>query len=138
MWKDFKAFALKGNVLDLAIGLIIGAAFGGIVSSLVKDVLMPLLGMIGGGLDFSTLTLTYKDSVVSYGLFLQALVDFIIITFSIFCFIRILQRFKRKEQEAPKAAEPVPSKEALLLTEIRDLLKQQAETEANRRLRDSL
>lgn len=126
MWKEFKAFALKGNVLDLAIGVIIGAAFGKIVASLVQDVLMPILGIILGGLDFKSLTISFGDSVIKYGLFLQTVVDFFIISFSIFMFIRLLSKLNRKEKAAPPAP-PAPSKEEVLLAEIRDLLKQQNE-----------
>ena len=125
MWKEFKAFALKGNVLDLAIGIIIGAAFGKIISSLVADILMPILGMLLNGRDFSTLAFTYKEAVITYGVFLQTLVDFFIISFSIFLFVRLLSKLKRKQEAAP--AKPIePSKEEVLLAEIRDLLKQQS------------
>ena len=123
MWKEFKAFALKGNVLDLAIGVIIGAAFGKIVSSLVDDILMPLLGFLLGGLNLTQLEYPFGDDVLKYGSFLQTLVDFLIVSFSIFLFIKALNRFKRKEEEKPSEP-PAPSKEELLLTEIRDLLKQ--------------
>jgi len=123
MWKEFKAFALKGNVLDLAIGVIIGAAFGKIVSSLVDDILMPLLGFLLGGLNLTQLEYPFGDDVRKYGSFLQTLVDFLIVSFSIFLFIKALNRFKRKEEEKPSEP-PAPSKEELLLTEIRDLLKQ--------------
>lgn len=122
--KEFKTFALKGNVLDLAIGVIIGAAFGKIVSSLVSDIIMPVFGLILGGVDLSGLKATIGDATLTYGVFLQTVVDFLIVSFSIFMFIRTLNRFKRKEET--KAEEPpAPSKEELLLTEIRDLLKQQ-------------
>lgn len=122
--KEFKTFALKGNVLDLAIGVIIGAAFGKIVSSLVSDIIMPVFGLILGGVDLSGLKATIRDATLTYGVFLQTVVDFLIVSFSIFMFIRTLNRFKRKEET--KAEEPpAPSKEELLLTEIRDLLKQQ-------------
>lgn len=122
--KEFKTFALKGNVLDLAIGVIIGAAFGKIVSSLVSDIIMPVFGLILGGVDLSGLKAPIGDATLTYGVFLQTVVDFLIVSFSIFMFIRTLNRFKRKEET--KAEEPpAPSKEELLLTEIRDLLKQQ-------------
>ena len=123
MWKEFKAFALKGNVLDLAIGVIIGAAFGKIVSSLVDDILMPLLGFLLGGLDLTQLEFPFGDAILKYGVFLQTVIDFLIVAFSIFLFIRGLNRFKRKE-EITASEPPAPSKEELLLTEIRDLLKQ--------------
>jgi len=122
MWNEFKKFALKGNVLDLAVGVIIGAAFGKIVSSLVDDILMPLFGLILGGIDFSQLELPLGDAVLKYGSFLQTVVDFLIVAFSIFLFIKGINRFKRKEEEKP-AAPPAPSREEELLAEIRDLLK---------------
>ncbi|MEW9667993.1 large conductance mechanosensitive channel protein MscL [Ammoniphilus sp. 3BR4] len=123
MWQEFKTFALKGNVLDLAIGVIIGAAFGKIVTSLVNDLLMPLLGLLLGGLNLSGLEFQFGNAVLKYGAFLQTVVDFLIVAFSIFLFIKGLNRFKRKEEAKP-AAPPAPSKEEVLLTEIRDLLKQ--------------
>lgn len=124
MWKEFKKFAMKGNVLDLAIGVIIGAAFGKIISSLVADILTPILGLLLGGLNFSGLTITFGDAVVKYGVFLQSVIDFFIVSFSIFMFIKLLNKLQRKEQEKPPAP-PAPSKEEQLLAEIRDLLKQQ-------------
>jgi len=125
--KEFKAFALKGNVLDLAIGVIIGAAFGKIVSSLVSDIIMPLIGLLMGGVDLSGLKKTLGNATITYGVFLQTVLDFLIVSFSIFMFIRTLNRFKRKEEAKPDEP-PAPSKEEVLLTEIRDLLKQQNET----------
>jgi len=124
--KEFRAFALKGNVLDLAIGVIIGAAFGKIVSSLVSDIIMPLMGLLMGGVDLSGLKATLGDATITYGAFLQTVLDFLIVSFSIFMFIRALNRFKRKEEAKPDEP-PAPSKEEVLLTEIRDLLKQQNE-----------
>lgn len=124
MWKEFKAFALKGNVLDLAIGVIIGAAFGKIVSSLVGDILTPVLGLLMGGLDFSGLSVTVGDAELKYGMFVQTVFDFFIVAFSIFLFIKLLNKFKRKEEAKPPAP-TAPSKEEQLLAEIRDLLKQQ-------------
>lgn len=122
MWKEFRAFALKGNVLDLAVGVIIGAAFGKIVTSVVNDIIMPLFGLVLGGINLNSLTLTYREAVISYGVFVQTVVDFTIIAFSIFLFIKLINRFKRKE-EAKAAEPPAPSKQELLLEEIRDLLK---------------
>lgn len=122
--KEFKSFALKGNVLDLAIGVIIGAAFGKIVSSLVSDIIMPVIGLLLGGVDLSGLKQTIGDATLTYGVFLQTVLDFLIVSFSIFMFIRTLNRFKRKEEAKPEEP-PAPSKEEELLTEIRDLLKQQ-------------
>lgn len=124
MWKEFKAFAFKGNVLDLAIGVIIGGAFGKIVTSLVNDLIMPLFGVLLGGLNFTELQWHMGEAAISYGAFLQSVVDFAIISFSIFMVIRILNRVKRKEEEAAPAPPPAPPVEAVLLTEIRDLLKE--------------
>ena len=127
MWKEFKAFAMKGNVIDLAIGVIIGGAFGKIVTSLVNDLLMPLIGLLTGGRDFSALAYTFGDAEIKYAAFLQTVIDFFIIAVSIFIFIKALNRFSHKakaeEAKAP-AAPPEPSKEEQLLAEIRDLLKE--------------
>ncbi|MCM3703292.1 large conductance mechanosensitive channel protein MscL [Paenibacillus macerans] len=123
MWKEFKAFALKGNVLDLAIGVIVGAAFGKIVTSLVEDMLMPVIGLLMGGVDLNGLQFQYGDTVLKYGSFLQTIIDFFIVSFSIFLFVKGINKMKRKEDPKPESP-PAPSKEELLLTEIRDLLKQ--------------
>jgi large conductance mechanosensitive channel len=120
MWNEFKKFAMKGNVLDLAVAVIIGGAFGRIVSSLVNDMIMPFLGIILGGISFADLQIIYRDAAIGYGMFLQSIVDFIIIAFSIFLFVRIINR-KKEEAAAPK---PGPSPEVLLLSEIRDLLRE--------------
>lgn len=127
---EFKAFAMKGNAIDMAVGIIIGAAFGKIVSSLVGDVLMPPLGVLLGGVDFTTFAITVKEAtesapavVIAYGKFIQTIIDFIIIAFSIFMFIRLLSKMQKKKEAAAVAA-PVPTKEELLLTEIRDILKE--------------
>ncbi|MBW4082893.1 large conductance mechanosensitive channel protein MscL [Paenibacillus sp. S150] len=123
MWTEFKKFALKGNVLDLAVAVVIGAAFGKIVSSLVTDIIMPLVGMLTGGIDLKGLNFTYKDAVVNYGIFLQSVVDFFIIAFSIFMVVKLANRFKRKETvKVEVVEEPAPGPEVALLTEIRDLL----------------
>ncbi len=128
---EFKAFAVRGNVVDMAVGIIIGAAFGKIVSSFVDGVIMPPLGLLIGGVDFSDLAIVLKDAVgeapavvLRYGAFIQTVVDFVIIAFAIFMAIKAINHLKRKEAEAPSAP-PAPSKEELLLTEIRDLLKEQ-------------
>jgi large conductance mechanosensitive channel len=128
MFQEFKKFALRGNVLDLAIGVIIGAAFGKIVSSLVNDVIMPILGIITGKINLSELKIVItqasegvEELSVKYGLFLQNIIDFILVAFSIFIVIKAINRFKKKQEEKPKA--PEPSKEEVLLTEIRDILK---------------
>lgn len=119
--KEFRDFAMKGNVLDLAVGVVIGAAFGKIVSSLVGDVLMPTLGLIMGKLDFSTLALTIGESKIAYGMFLQAVVDFVIVAFCIFIVIKQVNRFKKSAPPPPPA--PAPKEEVKLLTEIRDALR---------------
>ena len=128
---EFKAFAVRGNVVDMAVGIIIGAAFGKIVSSFVDGVVMPPLGLLIGGVDFTDLAIVLKDAVgdtpavlLRYGAFIQTVVDFVIIAFAIFMAIKAINQLKRKEAEAPSAP-PAPSKEELLLTEIRDLLKEQ-------------
>ncbi|AIQ12092.1 large-conductance mechanosensitive channel protein MscL [Paenibacillus durus] len=122
MWKEFKSFALKGNVLDLAFAVVIGAAFGKIVSSLVNDIIMPVIGLLIGGIDLKSLEYPYRDTVLKYGVFLQSVLDFFIIAFSLFLLVKLAGKFKRKREEADKA-EPAPTREELLLTEIRDLLK---------------
>lgn len=135
-FKEFKEFALKGNVMDMAVGVIIGGAFGKIVTSLVNDVIMPVVGLATGGVNFTELKATLHDAVLdpatqevvkeavmlNYGMFIQNIVDFLIIAFSIFMALKVIVKFKKKEAETP-AAPPAPSKEEVLLTEIRDLLK---------------
>lgn len=131
MLKEFKEFAMKGNVLDLAIGVIIGGAFGKIVTSLVNDVIMPILGVIVGGINFTYLSFTLKAAegdkkavILNYGQFIQNIIDFLIISFSIFMVVKLLNKFKRKQEVIEEKKEAAPSKEELLLTEIRDLLKE--------------
>lgn len=125
MWKDFKEFAFKGNVLDLAVAVVIGAAFGKIVSSLVENIITPLVGLLLNGVKFTSLSFKYKETEIFYGNFIQSVFDFLIISFSIFLFIRLLSKFKRKKEEvAIEEAPPVDAKE-VLLEEIRDLLKKQ-------------
>lgn len=125
MWNEFKQFAIKGNVFDLAIGVIIGGAFGKIVTSLVNDLLMPIFGLILGGLNFSGLQFKIGEAVIRYGAFIQSVVDFLIVAWCIFIFIRLLNRLnKKKEAEPAPAPAPEPSNEEKLLAEIRDLLKQ--------------
>lgn len=120
--KEFREFAVKGNVMDLAVGVIIGAAFGKIVSSVVEDVAMPLLGTLMGGLDFSGLAIKVGSATIKYGKFLQTCVDFILIAWAIFLVIKLINRLKREEEQAP-AAPPAPPRQEVLLEEIRDLLK---------------
>lgn len=129
MIKEFKEFALKGNVLDLAIGVIIGGAFGKIVSSLVNDIIMPLIGLLLGNINFSDLKYVFKSAVgetpevaLRYGMFIQTTIDFLIIAFVIFMVVKGINKFKKKEEKAP-TPKPLPTNEELLLIEIRDLLK---------------
>src|SRR5690242_11426387 len=122
--KEFKAFAMKGNVMDLAVGVIIGAAFGKIIASLVDNVLMPLLGMMLQGINFQDLTIKVGEAQIKYGLFIAAIVDFIIIAFVLFLIIKAMNNMVRKEAAAPTPP-PVPTKDQVLLGEIRDLLKKQ-------------
>ena len=119
--KEFKEFAMKGNVMDMAVGVIIGGAFGKIVSSLVDDVLMPLIGVVTGGVDFTGLIAKVGDAEVKYGVFIQNIIDFLIIAFCIFLMIKAMNKMKKEEPEAP-AAPAGPTQEELL-AEIRDLLK---------------
>ncbi|MBE2906359.1 large conductance mechanosensitive channel protein MscL [Anoxybacillus flavithermus] len=130
MWQEFKKFAVRGNVIDLAVGVIIGGAFGKIVSSLVNDIIMPLVGLILGGIDFRGLSWKVGEAEVKYGAFLQTVVDFLVIAFSIFLFVKLLNNLheRMKKQEETKQTAPTMTKEQQLLTEIRDLLKQQKET----------
>ena len=129
MLKEFKAFAMRGNVVDMAVGIIIGAAFGKIVSSFVQDVLMPPIGMLLGGIDFSNFMFTLQEAagdapsiVVKYGVFFNTVIDFLIIAFAIFMVIKAMNSMKKKEEEKP-AEPPKPSNQEVLLSEIRDLLK---------------
>lgn len=128
--KEFKEFAVKGNVVDMAVGIIIGGAFGKIVSSFVKDILMPPIGLALGGMDFSKLAVTLQEAqgdvaavTLNYGMFIQSVIDFLIIAFSIFIMIKWMNSLKRKEEEQAAAAPPAPPKQEVLLEEIRDLLK---------------
>lgn len=136
MLKEFKEFAMRGNVIDLAVGVVIGGAFGKIVASLVADVIMPPIGLLVGGVNFTDLKLEMKPAEVvdgvekaavtlNYGNFLQVTFDFIIVAFAIFMFIKLINKLNRKKEEAPAAPAPPPepTKEEVLLTEIRDLLK---------------
>ncbi|WP_341356480.1 large conductance mechanosensitive channel protein MscL [Rossellomorea sp. y25] len=120
MWQEFQKFAVKGNVIDLAVAVIIGAAFGKIVKSLVDDIIMPLLGILLGGISFTNLKVTVGDAVITYGVFLQNVVDFFLIALVIFFIIRLYKKMERKEEV--KAEVKVDQKEELL-KEIRDLLK---------------
>ena len=135
--QEFKAFALKGNVMDMAVGVIIGGAFGKIVTSLVNDVIMPPIGLLVGGVDFTNLKLVIKKAVIeggaeiapavtwNYGAFIQQVVDFTILAFCVFMMVKVMNKLLKKEEKkpAPAPAPPAPSKEEVLLTEIRDILK---------------
>lgn len=122
MWQEFKDFAFKGNVIDLAVGVVIGAAFGGIVTSFVENIITPLVGMLMGGIDFTGIKFGIGKAEVLVGNFIQSFVDFLIVAFAIFLAIRFISKFKRKEEEAEE--EEINTQEQLL-TEIRDLLKEQ-------------
>ena len=120
--REFKTFLNRGNVLDLAVGVIIGGAFKSITDSLTNDILMPLLGLLVNRVSFSDLTLTLGSATIAYGSFIEAVLNFIIMAFAVFCIVKAFNRLHRKKEEAAPA--PKPSKEELLLTEIRDLLKE--------------
>lgn len=138
MIREFREFAVKGNAIDMAVGIIVGAAFGKIVSSLVGDVIMPPIGVLLGGVDFSNLAVTVRAAagdkpavVISYGKFVQTVVDFVIIAFSIFIAVKAMNKLKRKEEQAP-ATPPPPSKQEVLLAEIRDLIRGQKEEQSGK------
>lgn len=127
--KDFKDFAMKGNVVDMAVGIIIGASFGKIIASLVKDVIMPPIGVLVGGVDFAKLAYVLQEAqgevaavTINYGIFIQTIVDFLIVALAIFMAIKVMSSLKKKEEAAPSEP-PKPSNEEVLLSEIRDLLK---------------
>ena len=126
--QEFREFAVKGNAVDLAVGVVIGAAFGKIVTSLVTDVIMPPIGVLVGGVDFSSLAIRLRDKtethpevVLKYGVFINTIIDFVIVAAVIFAMIKLMNTLRRKEPEAP-AAPPEPTREVVLLTEIRDAL----------------
>lgn len=129
MASEFKEFAMKGNVVDMAVGIIVGAAFGKIISSFVKDVIMPPIGVLMGGVNFSDLAITIQEAAgevpavaIKYGAFIQTIADFLIVAIAIFLAVKVMNNMKKQEEEAP-AEEPEPTNEEILLTEIRDLLK---------------
>jgi len=134
LWQEFKTFAMRGNVMDMAVGIIIGAAFGQIVNSLVKDVIMPPIGILLGKVDFSKLGITLKAAVmegdkfvaeavkINYGAFINTIVNFLIVAAAIFAIIKLMNMAKKKEEAKPTPP-PAPTKEQVLLTEIRDILK---------------
>ncbi len=128
MLKEFKAFAMRGNVMDMAVGVVIGAAFGKIVSSLVTDIIMPPIGVLTGGVDFTKLAITIRQATetaeavtINYGIFINTIIDFIIIALAIFIIIKQLNKLKKKEEEKPTE----PAEEVILLREIRDSLKKE-------------
>ncbi len=135
MWKEFKEFAFKGNVIDMAVGVVIGGAFGKIVTSLVNDIVMPALGMVTGGIDFSTMkyvlqtaeeSATGEESAILYGAFIQNVIDFFLIAISIFVFVKIISVIRKRHEKPAPAPEPVPQGPTTeeLLVEIRDLMKE--------------
>ncbi len=131
MAKEFKDFAMRGNVVDMAVGIIIGAAFGKIISSLVKDIIMPPIGVMMGGVNFADLRMVIQDATdgveavtLNYGAFIQNVLDFLIVAFAIFMMIKVMNNMRKKEEEKP-AAPAAPGKEEVLLTEIRDLLRKE-------------
>lgn len=122
---EFKEFIARGNVVDLAVGVIVGSAFGKIVTSLVNDILMPIIGVILGGIDFTNLTIKFNDAIIYYGNFIQNVIDFLIVAFCIFMFVKIMNTLthRKKKKEEEKQEIPVKSEDIILLEEIRDLLK---------------
>ena len=130
MMQEFKSFAMRGNVVDMAVGIVIGGAFGKIISSFVADVIMPPIGVLVGGVEFTNLAIVIQEAAgdaaavtINYGKFIQSMIDFLIIAFAIFMVVKAMNSLKKKEEEAP-AEPPSPSKEEVLLTEIRDALRQ--------------
>lgn len=125
MLEEFRKFIMRGNVIDLAVAVVIGAAFGLIITSLVDDIIMPLVGVLMGGVDFSALSITVGSATIAYGAFIQAVINFLIIAFALFLIIKAMNKASnlRKKEEAA-APPPAPSEDIVLLTEIRDLLKQ--------------
>ena len=121
--EEFKQFIARGNVMDMAVGVIIGGAFSAITTSLINDIIMPLLGIFTGSISFAALSVTVGSAVIPYGNFIQAVLNFLIMAFVVFCLVKAINRFHRKKEEAPPAP-PEPSAEEKLLTEIRDLLKE--------------
>jgi large conductance mechanosensitive channel len=125
--KEFRDFINRGNVIDLAVGIVIGAAFTGIVSSLVNDLIMPIIGIVTGGINFTGLAVTVGEAALTYGNFIQAIFNFLIIAFAVFWLVKVVNRFRKKEEAKP--ADPAaPTTEEKLLTEIRDILKAREST----------
>lgn len=124
-FEEFKKFIARGNVMDLAVGVIIGGAFSAITTSLINDIIMPLLGIFTGSISFAALSLTVNGAIIAYGNFIQAVLNFLVMAFVVFCLVKSINKLHHKKPEAPPAP-PEPSPEEKLLTEIRDLLKEQA------------
>lgn len=124
--EEFKNFAMRGNVIDLAVGVIIGGAFSAITTSLINDLIMPLLGIFTSQISFADLSLTLGGAVITYGNFVQAVLNFLVMALIVFLMVKAINRLQRKKEEDPPPPPPEPSKEELLLTEIRDLLKEKA------------
>jgi len=124
--EEFKQFIARGNVMDMAVGVIIGGAFSAITTSLINDIIMPILGIFTGSISFAALSFTVNGAVIAYGNFIQAVLNFLVMAFVVFCLIKAINRFHHKKEEASKEepAPPEPSAEEKLLTEIRDLLKE--------------
>ncbi len=128
--EEFKTFITRGNVLDLAVGIIVGGAFTAIVTSLVNDILMPFIGTILGGVNFSALSITYKGASIGYGAFVQAIINFLLIALTVFLLVKAINKISRKKEEIKEA--PKPAEDVVLLTEIRDLLKAQKEKDKDK------
>ena len=123
---EFKAFIAKGNVIDLAVGVVIGSAFGKIITSIVNDIIMPVIGIIIGGIDFTNLTLKVGEATITYGTFIQNVIDFLIIAFCIFIMVKIISKITKKEEKEEKTEEVKKGEQVILLEEIRDLLKEKS------------
>lgn len=123
MFKEFKKFIARGNVLDLAVGVIVGGAFSSIVTSLVNNIFTPIIGLIMGGINFSNLSITFRDTKIMYGAFIQSVIDFLIVAFCLFMVIKIVNRITHKKEKEKKEEKVVKSADVVLLEEIRDLLK---------------
>ncbi len=134
--QEFKTFIARGNVMDLAVGVIVGGAFSSIVTSLVNNILTPIIGLIIGGKDFSNLAITFKDTQIQYGAFIQSIIDFLIIAFCIFIMVKVVNKImhlkKKEEEKKPEPPAPAKTPEVELLEEIRDLLKKETKTKAEK------
>lgn len=133
---EFKEFIARGNVVDLAVGVIVGSAFGKIVTSLVNDILMPIIGVILGGIDFTNLTIKFKDATIYYGNFIQNIIDFLIVAFCIFIFVKVINTLTYKKKKEEIKEEIIKSEQILLLEEIRDLLKKEEKTKKSKKIQN--